>query len=242
VARTNQGSKKDEKPAKKQPRARRPRRREGKSKRLSRRPSRDLVDHKLMKVLGKPERARILAILAERVASPKEISEETGQELSSVAYHVKVLRKYELIELERKEPRRGAVEHFYRAISPTLLPPGAWDNLPPAMRKGLSVSILREFFDDASSSLEAGVFDDSASDLSWTPLVLDRPGVEEVGQLTDDFLKAILAVQAKASKREKSKRSDKGAKKPVSATVFLASFPSSRNPKEGRKASATKRR
>jgi hypothetical protein len=32
-----------------------------------------------------------------------------------VAYHVKVLKDYDVIETTRIEPRRGAIEHFFRA-------------------------------------------------------------------------------------------------------------------------------
>lgn len=205
--------------------------------------SADLVDHELMKVLAKPQRVRILAILAERVASPKEISEETGEGIASVSYHVKVLRDHGLIELERKVPRRGAVEHFYRAVSRTLLPADAWNNLPPTLTKEVSACILREFFDDVSDAMDAGIFDDPASDLCWTPLVLDRRGVEEIGVLATAFLEGVLEAQTKASKRLAARAKDRKAPaERISATVFLASFLSSRNPKAGKKASATMRR
>lgn len=82
----------------------------------------DLVDHDLMQALSNRLRAEILAILAERVASPKEMAEETGESVSVVSYHVRVLLECRAIELDRKEPRRRAVEHFYRAVEPTLLP------------------------------------------------------------------------------------------------------------------------
>jgi hypothetical protein len=45
------------------------------------------------------------------------------------------------------------------------------------------MGILQDFFDGASVSIEAGVFDDPPGELSWTPLILDALGVEELGQL-----------------------------------------------------------
>ena len=204
------------------------------------RPAKDLIDYRQMHALSKAERVRIFAIICERVASPKEISEALNKGLGGISYHVTVLRKCGLIVEDHRVPRRGAVEHFYRAIAPTLIPPDAWDNLPPAALKGISASILREFFDDASASIKAGVFDDSPGELSWTPLILDAVGVEEFGQLARDFLESVLELQANASKRlPKSKGKATNA---TSATIFLASFLSARSPKEGKKASATKRR
>jgi len=193
-----------------------------------------------MYALAKEERVRILAIFCERVASPKEIAKELNEGLSQVSYHVKVLRECRLIILDHEGPRRGAVEHFYRATTPTLIPPGSWKHLPPSMRKGISMSILREFFVDAVAAMEAGVFDEPPGELSWTPLILDSLGVEEFGQLARDFLAAVLELQANAGKRMQTadgKASDQSA-----ATVFLASFLSARSPTERKRASARKRR
>ncbi|HKB52009.1 MAG TPA: winged helix-turn-helix domain-containing protein [Solirubrobacterales bacterium] len=209
-------------------------------KRGPKRPSIDLVNYRRMHALSKEERVRIFAILCERIASPKEISEELDEGLSHVSYHVSVLRECRLIVEDHKVPRRGAIEHFYRAAAPTLIPPNAWDHLPPAVRRGISVSILQEFFDDASASMEAGVFDESPGELSWTPLILDALGVEEFGQLARDFLQSVLELQANASNR--LPRGNDKATNATSATVFLACFLSTRSPEDGKKASAAKRR
>jgi DNA-binding transcriptional ArsR family regulator len=206
MARKRPSGKKKTDSGKEKPKATAPR-----AEKPAKRPSEDFVNHDLMKASTHPLRAQILAILAERVASPNEMAEELGEGLSQVAYHVKVLREYRLVEEDHKLPRRGAVEHFYRATSATMVPPDAWGNLPSAIRKGISACILREFFDDASASMEAGVFDDPPGELCWTPLLL-------------------------------GKSNGKKAERAISATVFVASFLSARSPKEGRKASAAKRR
>jgi hypothetical protein len=102
------------------------------------------------------------------------------------------------------------------------------------------VNILQEFFEDASASIEAGLFDDPPGELSWTPLILDSLGLEEFGQLARDFLKSVLELQSNATRRlpkGKGRAADA-----TSATVFLASFLSARSPKDGKKASARKRR
>lgn len=200
----------------------------------------DLINYGYMKALSKRERVEIFAITCERVASPKEIADELGEGLSQVSYHVKVLRECRLIVVDHEVPRRGAVEHFYRAATPTLIPPGTWKHLPPSMRRSLSLLILQEFFEDASASLEAGVFDEAPGELSWTPLILDPEGIEEFGKLARDFLESVLELQANASKRLPRARGKGGEAR--AATVFLATFLSARDTKDGKKASATKRR
>jgi DNA-binding transcriptional ArsR family regulator len=53
---------------------------------------------------------------AERL-SPKQLSDFTKKHLSLVGYHVRELAKHGAVELVGTEPRRGSVEHFYRATS-----------------------------------------------------------------------------------------------------------------------------
>lgn len=68
----------------------------------------------MMKALAHPVRARALTVLNERMASPSELAEEQDEAVGYVAYHVRVLREMELIELVKSRQVRGATEHFYR--------------------------------------------------------------------------------------------------------------------------------
>jgi hypothetical protein len=102
------------------------------------------------------------------------------------------------------------------------------------------MNILQEFFDDASASIETGTFDQPPGQLGWTPLILDALGVEEFGGLARDFLDSVLELQANVNKR--LPKGNGKAMDATSATVFLASFLSARSAKDGKKASATKRR
>lgn len=73
------------------------------------------LDPRLAKALSNDVRARALGLLAEEPSSPKLIATALGLDLRSVAYHVRVLKKLGCIELVETLPRRGAVEHVYRA-------------------------------------------------------------------------------------------------------------------------------
>jgi DNA-binding transcriptional ArsR family regulator len=62
---------------------------------------------------GHPVRARCLVLLANE-HSPTELTDILGgPKLGAVAYHVRMLRDYGLIEVTRQVQRRGALEHFY---------------------------------------------------------------------------------------------------------------------------------
>lgn len=67
------------------------------------------------KAVAHPLRARILAGLAGEARSPNELAAEFDEPLGNVSYHVVVLRDLGMVELVDTAPRRGAVEHFYRA-------------------------------------------------------------------------------------------------------------------------------
>lgn len=73
------------------------------------------LDPRLAKALSNDVRARALELLAEGSRSPKLIAAELELDLRTVAYHVRVLKKLGCIELVETLPRRGAVEHIYRA-------------------------------------------------------------------------------------------------------------------------------
>lgn len=201
-----------------------------------------LSPHDLMKALGHQMRIRILAILTERVASPNEMSRKLGEKLSGVSYHVQVLKDSGLIVEDHRTPRRGAVEHFYRAAAPTVIPPRTWDALPAGLRRSISGCILNKFFEDARASMEEKLFDKPPGELSLMPLLLDETGIEEISELVLNFLDSVLAVQARSGLRLPQRKSERAAVA-KSATVFLASFMSARSPAKDQKASeATLRR
>ena len=69
---------------------------------------------------------RILTRLNEGVASPNEMAKEFEESLPLVSYHVRILRELDCIELVRTTPRRGAIEHHYRALTRPFLDDADW--------------------------------------------------------------------------------------------------------------------
>src|SRR3954454_10485274 len=112
------------------------------------------VNQSLVKALAHELRVEILTILNERMASPNELSKELGEGLSQVSYHVKVLRDYKCIELVKTVPRRGAVEHYYRATSRAFLTDRDWQAMPESVKPGLSADLLQVIVDDAVAAVE----------------------------------------------------------------------------------------
>ncbi len=160
------------------------------------------VNQALVKSLAHELRAEILAILNERMASPNELAKELNEGLSQVSYHVKVLKDYEVIRLVKTEPRRGAVEHYYRATSRAYLTDRDWHELPKSAREAMSADLFQMILDDAVASLEEEVFDERENrHMSWTPMVVDEQGWKEINGLLDATLKQVLKAQAASVKR-----------------------------------------
>jgi hypothetical protein len=49
-----------------------------------------------------------------------------------------MLRDYDCVELVRTEPRRGALQHLYKATARPNLDAGQWRTLPPGLRRELA--------------------------------------------------------------------------------------------------------
>jgi DNA-binding transcriptional ArsR family regulator len=183
------------------------------------------VDQRLVKALAHPLRVEILTILNERMASPNELSKELDEGLSQVSYHVKVLKDFECIEMVKTEPRRGAVEHYYRATSRAYITDRDWKSLPDSVKPGLSASSVKMVFDDIAGALESGTFD--ARDdrhVSWTPGLVDEQGWKESVDLVNETLDEVMKIHAASAKRL-AKSGEEGF--PVTAVLLNYQGPSS---------------
>lgn len=191
------------------------------------------IDQRLMKALGHPLRIGILTVLNDQMASPNELSKELEEGLSQVSYHVKVLKDYEMIEMVTTAPRRGAVEHYYKAVSEVFLPSWQMKLMPKSGQRTSYSNVLRELEHDICTSLETGTFDKRPD---WVvardPGTLDNQGREEAEEAAADFLKRYKEIKVAASKRLA-----KGEGEPVPTTAALLIFGSARSkkPKSGKK-------
>ncbi len=77
----------------------------------------EITDSKIAKAYAHPLRIEIMGLLDDRVASPRQLSEELGASLATTSYHVRQLLSMNLIKLVRRRPTRGSIEHFYTALA-----------------------------------------------------------------------------------------------------------------------------
>lgn len=160
------------------------------------------VDTGLVKALGHPLRAQILdALIRLGESSPLKLSRELDRPLRSVSHHIRVLRDLDCVELVRTEPRRGAVEHFYRAAVRSFLDDEQWARLPITLRRELASQTLRQIFEDAASAGAAGGFDQPGAQIARMPLELDPEGWEELAELLATVVERAQQIQERSDVR-----------------------------------------
>jgi DNA-binding transcriptional ArsR family regulator len=179
------------------------------------------IDQRLVKALAHPLRVQILEILTERVASPNGISAELGTGLTHVAYHTRALDRYGLLELVKTEQRRGATEHFYKAVPHSFVGDRAWREIPRTLLGGVSAATLQTFLDKAIAALEAGTLDGRDDTIfRWMPLLLDEAGWKEVVAIMEEMTNQVLAAHLRSQDRLLAN----GGKDAISTVIGLASF------------------
>jgi DNA-binding transcriptional ArsR family regulator len=159
------------------------------------------LDEALLKAISHPLRHRLLGLLDERVASPNELARELDLPLGRVSYHIRLLADLGAIELVRTEPRRGALEHFYRAVTRAWFSGDDWARLPRAARRGILGQSLQRIFSDVTSAVDAGGFDGPASLVTSKTLELDEQGLAEVSQVLESTVERVSRINAEAAER-----------------------------------------
>ena len=160
------------------------------------------ITQQLAKALAHPLRVRILSSLHKGISSPNQLAQELGEPLGNVSYHVKTLLEYDCVELVKTEPRRGAVEHFYRATDRAFLSDSDWAKIPASARKGISGSILESIGQSATEAMAEGTIAARRdSHLSETPLQLDKQGWKDLNKVLAEAVDKAGEIQKEAAKR-----------------------------------------
>ena len=184
-------------------------------------PITDVDDPRLVRALSHPLRVRIMGVLEQRTASPKELAQALDVGLENIAYHVRALRDFGLIELERSEQVRGAVAHHYRARARPRITARAWEQLPEISKRAMIGAALAQIGDIVSEAAAQGCFGRPESHVSRRPLALDEAGFEEASAVLVKALDELSAVERRAQARIK-----KGATEvPTTAVALLFDTP-----------------
>lgn len=161
----------------------------------------EITDPKVVKALGHPLRRRILAALDGRIASPSELAAEFDEPIGNISYHFKTLEGLDLIELVETTPRRGALEHRYRATCVTYVPGEILAAMPGPMRQTIIHSWFQKRQEEILAAIEAGGFDGEEKQALRARLKLDEKAMRQLGRKLEDLHKYALRLQSESEER-----------------------------------------
>jgi DNA-binding transcriptional ArsR family regulator len=189
-------------------------------------PRLSLTNAQLTTAMSHPTRARVLTILNDRVASPKEIASEIEESLNNVAYHVEVLTKLGCIELVREESVNGGrvVQHFYRATERSYLDEDAWAELGDKEKQVVNTTIMRMMSYDVNEAMARGtLYDPEDGHMSRTPLVVDMEGWQEIKDVLCEALNRLLNIRENVNARSEQQEVETF---PVRVNIIQFRYPS----------------
>ena len=164
-------------------------------------PIKSVDDPRYVKAMSHPLRVRILAMLDERTASPNELSGWLGATLGTVAYHVRTLQEFGLVELVKETRVRGAVEHHYRSRKRPRATEDGWADAKPIAKQAAAGSDLDMIAAYARASAAAGGFDRPDAQLRRMIVRLDDKGFAQLSKACEKLVAEAEKIETAAAQR-----------------------------------------
>jgi DNA-binding transcriptional ArsR family regulator len=179
-------------------------------------------DARVIKAIGHPLRWQMLEALNEGEASPAQLARRFGEPVNLVAYHMGILAKAGGVELVRTQPRRGSTEHFYRATMRPFFADREWAKLPAETRQAVLAVETKRIVNDIRAAAAGSGLDHPKAHVSWTPLELDKEGLDEVADLLVGVLDKLHDIQAGVKGRQANSSGRRA--EPVPTEVAMVHF------------------
>jgi DNA-binding transcriptional ArsR family regulator len=153
-------------------------------------------------IVAHPLRARCWIALSERVASPNELKTEFDASIGDVSYHVSVLERLGHVELVDTKPRRGAIEHYYRAVDRPALDDEEWATLTLEQRSHFAERLVQLSFADAAVAFDHKTFARRTNHhVLRMPATVDEEGFAEMAALYTELIERQNAIAAASANR-----------------------------------------
>jgi DNA-binding transcriptional ArsR family regulator len=210
-------------------------------------PQSDISDPRIIKALTHPLRIQILSALDERVASPSELADELGAPLGNVSYHVRQLAGLGLIKLVKRTPRRGAIEHHYKAVGRPQITDDAWAGTPTTVKDAVVGAALGDLGSAVTSAAAAGGFSRPDAHLTRTQLAVDERGWKDLDKEINATLARVQKISDDSAKRLAKAGEDSAQQASIVMMLFGAAedgdaaAPAARNGSKSSSKSKTKR-
>lgn len=161
----------------------------------------EISDQNVIKGLAHPLRVQILGVLETRAASPNELAQELDAPLGNVAYHTRELLRFGLVKLVKKTPRRGAIEHYYKAIRQPQITEAGWARTPRVVKDAMVRSALEQISDYVNAAAIDGGFNHAEAHLNRIQLTLDDRGWQDAAGKLTELLASLSKIEEASRKR-----------------------------------------
>jgi DNA-binding transcriptional ArsR family regulator len=189
-----------------------------------------MIDQRLTHIASDPARLKALTFLHERSAGASEVAEELEISRAAAGGHLEAMRDAGLIEVVGEVLNRGAVEPRYRALVRALWDDEEWAVFSQEEQERLTGWIIEMINSDAQEAVEQGTFTGRQdSHASRTVPLVDEQGWEELRDIHNDALHAVLAVEETSAERLAEKKGETGF--PVLSALLCCELP----PRESRR-------
>jgi DNA-binding transcriptional ArsR family regulator len=179
-------------------------------------PITEIDDPRLVKALAHPLRIRILGVLEQRSATPKELAELLDVQLENLSYHVRTLRDFGFIKLERRRMVKGAVEHRYGMVARPEITAAAWEQLPAMVREALDAASLDQIWDVVTRAAAQDKMSRPESQMARLVARLDEQGMAEMSEVVSNTVDRLVEIEKQSAQRLRKHKS------PEIPTVLIA--------------------
>jgi hypothetical protein len=142
-----------------------------------------------------------------------------------VSYHVRQLADLGLIKLVKRTPRRGAIEHHYRAEPRPRISDAAWAEVPDVVKEATVATAISALSTRVNAAASLGAFSRPDAHLSRSDVVVDEQGWGELAEVLADSLKRIERIETASGKRLKKANHRGDLKATVALLLFETVFP-----------------
>jgi DNA-binding transcriptional ArsR family regulator len=164
-------------------------------------PINEIEDPRLVKALAHPLRIRILGVLEQRSATPKELAELLDVQLENLSYHVRTLRDFGFIKLERRRMVKGAVEHRYGMVARPRITAAVWEQLPAMVREALDAASLEQIWDVVSRAAAQDKMSRPESHMARRVARLDGQGLADMSKVVGDAVDKLVEIEKQSAQR-----------------------------------------
>ena len=184
--------------------------------------ARTFIDQRLTAAISHPLRVAILVECDRAPISPVEYVRRHGGNVTNVAYHFRKLEELGCLTLIGEVKRRGANEHIFAVTKRALITGTDFAQMPANIRGGFDAMIVNTFAERVIEANEAGTLENHPDHhLAWTPLRLDKAGVDRIMDKLGELF-TLLGVEQLAARE----RIEESGEQPIHATVALFGFES----------------